>query len=590
MDLQSAKEQTSSSVGNHCDPGDVRELELELMRIRAEARAARLEARAAEIELMLRRSARGKVSAPPETPSAIATVERPQMVEPMGRNPPLEVDTRGEVFPDYSAPPNFADPPNLADPVSANAGCGNLLDTQPAATASRIMSWDELLRAAQVLTEADIGRPHVGSAGGIAEVTREAETGGVQEVTDSEASGGSRLAEADGKTLRMDSPPAGIELSENFTTVDTSTTANMFGALKPCSVPRPKLLDFVEAIGESSKRELPQESLEAVAVLEKSADDARDENQGTQRRRPTPWLLSILAHAVVLILLAGVTLSVREPQDQIALSASAAQPSDEQVETMVLEQTEQPETNNDSQAETITTVNPLGDIAAAVVDVTGPGIPDVVATPGDSLSQMLGQSISAGGSPGDVSATFFGASGGGNHFVYLVDSSRSMDDVSRDGFDVARAEVLRAVETLNEKQRFYVIFFGEETMRMRLGNASGPEPRSVYATDENKLALRRWAATISMQPGRWPEDGLEFAFTLRPDCIFLLTDGAMPEYVPEMIGRNNIVETLLDGPKPRSIIHTIGFHNPTGEAILSKIAKENSGTYHFVPANANSRR
>jgi hypothetical protein len=159
-----------------------------------------------------------------------------------------------------------------------------------------------------------------------------------------------------------------------------------------------------------------------------------------------------------------------------------------------------------------------------------------------------------------------------------------MDDVAPDGFDVARREVLRAVDALRPDQRFYVIFFGEQTLRMQLSPA-GPAPvNSVEATTENKAALRTWAMGLGMQQGKWPEEALKFAFDLRPDCIFLLTDGAMPERVEKFISQHNLVDNLFDGPQPRSIIHTIGFHNEVGAAQLRSIAAAHGGTYHFVPA------
>ena len=117
---------------------------------------------------------------------------------------------------------------------------------------------------------------------------------------------------------------------------------------------------------------------------------------------------------------------------------------------------------------------------------------------------------------------------------------------------------------------------------MRIDDPQTPASRSVYATDENKAALRRWVMGISMQPGKWPEEALEFAFTLRPDCIYLLTDGEMSQRVVPLIQRENIVETLLDGPKPRSIIHTVGFLSRAGEAQLKQIANSNGGQYRYV--------
>lgn len=577
MDFRPSVEKANGAEKDAYDPGDARELELELTRIRAEARAARLEARAAEIELMLRRSAKKE--------DPITNAPQVTAIPDAAAIPASRINSWSELL--EAAKLEAAKVLSVSDLDRAPQALSPSMEV-PAAPEKLEEPQEEIsLRSpSEVLPKSEFG-PQESAGDSIG--SPEPSTARVGAPASKSQSGTTSVGavtnpSVEEKNLRFDLP---THVKENRHDVESSTTASAVTNLAP----RPKLLDFPTDLFEAGDRLERIESAAVVRALEQSGDDTSEEEQERPgRRRPAPWILSIVAHAAVLMVLAGMTLSVNEPQDQIALSATSAQPAEEQVETMVLEQTEQPETNSESQAETITTVNPLGDIAAAVVDVTGPGIPDVVANPGDSLSKMLGQSISSGGSPGDMSATFFGASGGGNHFVYLVDSSGSMDQISRDGFDVARAEVLRAVDTLNEEQRFYVVFFGEETLKMRLGNAAEPEPRSVYATEENKRALRRWASTLSMQPGRWPKEALTFAFKLRPDCIFLLTDGAMPDYVPEMVRSNNIVETLLDGPKPRSIIHTIGFHNPEGEAILSKIAKENGGTYHFVPPNANSRR
>jgi hypothetical protein len=227
------------------------------------------------------------------------------------------------------------------------------------------------------------------------------------------------------------------------------------------------------------------------------------------------------------------------------------------------------------------TLDAVGEIVSTSFDITQPA----VISPSGPAATDLGDLLSspAGGQPSDMASQFFGLSGGGNHFVYLVDNSGSMDQIARDGFDVARRELLRAVDQLTAEQRFYVIFFGEQTLRMRLDDPTSSPSRSVYATEANKAALRRWAMTIEMQPGKWPEEALQFAFELRPDSIFLLTDGQMSQRVMPLIREGNIVETLLDGPKPRSRIHTLGFHNREGEAQLQAIAKENGGSYRFVP-------
>lgn len=331
----------------------------------------------------------------------------------------------------------------------------------------------------------------------------------------------------------------------------------------------------------------------AATVARKSLQHpaAIDEQPAPRRRiRPGAWISSLVGHGMGLVILAWITLAVAEPKDQIALSAAIVPNDEADIQTIVLEQAEQPD---EAEQEAMAEAEPTSDLVSTVNELSV-AIPTPQSTTsamtsssllGDSLGKNLATTVSrAAGATGDLSTQFFGAEGGGNHFVYLVDNSGSMDNIARDGFDVARDEVLRAVANLRSEQRFYVVFFGEQTLKMQLDPTQPPSEQSVYATDENKAALRHWALGLTMQSGKWPEEALEFAFELRPDCIFLLTDGAMPNYVGNFIKEANTMDTLFYGPKPRSIIHTIGFHNSEGEAQLRSIAESNGGTYHFVPA------
>ncbi len=74
----------------------------------------------------------------------------------------------------------------------------------------------------------------------------------------------------------------------------------------------------------------------------------------------------------------------------------------------------------------------------------------------------------------------------------------------RDGFESARAELLQSIDVLKPDQRFYVVFFDAESDYMRLADPNQDEARSVYATAENKQALKRWAMRITKDDGRAP--------------------------------------------------------------------------------------
>jgi hypothetical protein len=182
-------------------------------------------------------------------------------------------------------------------------------------------------------------------------------------------------------------------------------------------------------------------------------------------------------------------------------------------------------------------------------------------------------------SDSEAEMQFCGIDGGGNHFVYLVDSSRSMGKA----FESARLELLRSIEQLRPDQRFYVIFFDAESDYMRLLAPDRDEARSVRATAANKAALKRWAMSIQMDRGRAPYDALPFAIELRPDVIFLLSDGEFPESIEELLGEVNHFENLFGDSGPISIVHTIGYHSRQGERRMRRIAEQNGGRYRHVP-------
>ncbi len=520
----------SSDASGHTDQLCPRELELELLRLRAAAEAARLDARAAEVELLLRQAARGQTAA--VAPAAKAQQLAGQTSWPLSTVPAVN-----------SSP----SPVNGPFPVS----------------------WQTMLAA-----------------------VRQAE--GV---------------EPSGTASRFASPSVPDTPTEFISTEFAPVTAAAANQLELATVEQTELgpveLGPVELesngpggaggaslqIVSSKISGLADEpAMVSTGWEAEAAGEAEAADKSSPRRRRAAWLLSAVVHAMLLFLLAMITISIESPKDQVALSAAVSQPNEEPIAEIELEQAQQPAAAEPANVPELVepTLDAVGEIVSTSFDITQPA----VISPSGPAATDLGDLFSspAGGQASDMTSQFFGLSGGGNHFVYLVDNSGSMDQIARDGFDVARRELLRAVDQLTAEQRFYVIFFGEQTLRMRLDDPTSSPSRSVYATEANKAALRRWAMTIEMQPGKWPEEALEFAFELRPDSIFLLTDGQMSQRVVPLIREGNIVETLLDGPKPRSRIHTIGFHNREGEAQLRAIAKENGGSYRFVAPTSTFQR
>ncbi|MCM2373055.1 vWA domain-containing protein [Aporhodopirellula aestuarii] len=315
-------------------------------------------------------------------------------------------------------------------------------------------------------------------------------------------------------------------------------------------------------------------------------DVVLDENEAPppRRRQSVAVIVSAVVHLVILICLAGFTLTSVMPKDQVALSASVSEASEEAMETFQIETVQPAEDPSETTPdETQYELDPLGEMA--VVEVT-PGIAATASTPPPSTQAFRRPTAASTASLKSLKSDskskmqFCGVEGGGNHFVYLVDSSGSMGEA----FISARRALIESIGMLTESQRFYVIFFDAKCDFMRITRADQDEPRSVYATSENKQRLKSWAMRVEMDRGKAPYEPLEYALQkLKPDVIFLLSDGEFPQGIEDLLQEKNRVTNLFGDSNPVSIIHTISYHSREGESRMRRIAENNFGQYRHVP-------
>ena len=321
------------------------------------------------------------------------------------------------------------------------------------------------------------------------------------------------------------------------------------------------------------------EALDTEALAVEQADQPSNET-ADQRRKPRAFFLSAIAHGFLILLLAIFTLSSPPPSDQIAIAGSVAETDEIAIENLELESQQQPAAASQEQpAETQLEISEIGEISIADLISDAPPAPPAPLVDSTLRSDSLSASSMSLKSDSEATMKFCGLEGGGNHFVYLVDSSASMGEA----FESARDELIRSINLLKPNQRFYVIFFDAEPDSMRLSSPDRDEPRSVFATPENKLALGRWAMKISMDRGRAPYDALPFALDLAPDVIFLLSDGEFPQRIEDLLKQANRVDNVFGDNDPISIIHTIGYHSREGESRMRRIAEQNGGQYRHVP-------
>jgi len=148
--------------------------------------------------------------------------------------------------------------------------------------------------------------------------------------------------------------------------------------------------------------------------------------------------------------------------------------------------------------------------------------------------------------------------------VYVVDRSGSMTD----SLEIVKAELKRSISELTEGDEFHVIFYSSGPP------AEMPTRRLVDATERNKQLAFEFIDGVIAQGGTDPSAALERALAVKPELIYLLTDGEFDRQIVELVKRRN--------PDGRVMISTIGFLYRTGEQVLQDIAAQNRGQYKFI--------
>ena len=213
---------------------------------------------------------------------------------------------------------------------------------------------------------------------------------------------------------------------------------------------------------------------------------------------------------------------------------------------------------------TPTTLDAFEDIRRGGGDVAAP----------DEVGELAPQprkGATAARGPKPKEAAFFGVRGGGKRFVFIVDVSGSMQGPK---LDRMKDELTKSVRALATDAEFSVVFFagGAEVIDQGWMKASTDKARAV--------------ALIGQQGclgGTDPTEAFNFAFKSLspiPDCIFFMTDGQIPPWIPAN------VRTLNSARIPteiHSIIIGTAQEEPVLKPLMEQIANENRGTYTFVP-------
>ena len=176
-------------------------------------------------------------------------------------------------------------------------------------------------------------------------------------------------------------------------------------------------------------------------------------------------------------------------------------------------------------------------------------------------------------SPGEkAQVSVFGAKAEGSKFVYVLDRSGSTGGKL---IAAAKAEILASIEKIDDVHQFQLVVYNEQPKAFNPAGSGG----LAFGTDANRAEVKKFLAGVAADGGTDHEAALSMAIRMRPDVIFLMTDGDKPKLTPRQLER-------IDRLGPGIVIHTIQFgegpQTADGNGFMMKLAKQSGGAYTYV--------
>lgn len=301
-----------------------------------------------------------------------------------------------------------------------------------------------------------------------------------------------------------------------------------------------------------------------------------------------PWLISMAVHSVLFLLLACVISHATGSGNQIvSLNVSQAADDEQYLTTMrspnenrnldeLLANFEQAKPSEEHHSFKIV-LDDSSSISSDLYESSG------LAFASDELGSLqhefegVSARVGKGTNQDGRQAEFFGIPSQGTNFVFIIDCSRSMR-----GHKWTRAcqELWKSLEHLGNGQKFFVVFFDQEPHLML--KQRFPDLAMITANEENLQKVKNWGRSVKLGPNTFPMESLHCALSLKPDAIYLLSDG---EFQDESVGylRGNNHANLGNGESKVIVpIHTVAFSSEVGGETLKLIALENDGQFRYV--------
>ncbi len=354
----------------------------------------------------------------------------------------------------------------------------------------------------------------------------------------------------------------------------------------------------------STYRKLPAElDGRFVAALVELPVKTLNWRQLRQRRGKPPWMsliLSAVAHVVVMLAVsAAAVVTVELAQVSMLVAEISAEPEEVPLESLAtMDDSAADDGPDPSEAGTLIASTEAGeqlelaDVPPVEFPLADMLPPTLVELPTDDILQEVPtedetntrqvtssrRQADKQEEPRPPAAEYFGTVARGDRFVYVLDSSGSM---SGNRFGRAVAELLRSLDQLKPDQLFYVVLFSSEMQRMF--NDANRSPRMLPATLANRQRLRKWLHSVEAGGGTEPKRAIQFAISLRPSAVFLLSDGAFNGMTTrtDLFGADSPAGQLVDG-RQAVPIHSFAYEDPSAKNNMQTLAALTGGQYRYV--------
>jgi hypothetical protein len=195
----------------------------------------------------------------------------------------------------------------------------------------------------------------------------------------------------------------------------------------------------------------------------------------------------------------------------------------------------------------------------------------------DGAAFAPGTGAAQAGDAKETTTVLFGISGSGSRFVYVFDRSDSMNGFGGKPLRAAKAELIRSLKTLTDRQRFQIIFYNDKPKPFELSGA----PLQLLPGEPGYLSeAERFVTAVVAFGGTEHEGALKLALRMSPDVIFFLTDARIPR-----LSSTELREIKSRAESIGATIHAIEFGAepaPPQDSFLRELAAQNSGQYRYI--------